>query len=202
MTGNRRLLREFYQVQTGANLVKESRDKNGGKLYLSGTIQRADKKNQNGRIYPRKLLTREFENYMKAVRESRATGELDHPEESTVSLGKISHVLREMWWDGDDMMGRIEILGTPSGKIAETIIEAGVPLGISSRGVGSTSKNESGDDFVQEDFNLICFDLVADPSTHGAYMLPESRLIESSSRLVTRPDRIFRAVNAIVMDRK
>lgn len=166
----KKLLREWEALTPDKGFIVESRDQNGGRLFLRGPMQRCEAPNQNKRIYPKQILGREFENYMKAVRENRATGELDHPDTSTVSLEKISHIVREMGWEGNTWVGRIEILPTPMGKIAETLIESGVVLGISSRGVGSTSKNESGLDIVQDDFTLICFDLVQEPSTHGAFM--------------------------------
>lgn len=123
-------------------------------------------------------------------------GELDHPDTSTVSLEKVSHVVREMWWDGNTWMGKIEVLSTPMGKILESLIDSGVTLGISSRGVGSTSTNESGLDLVQDDFTLVCFDMVAEPSTHGAYMFAEA-VDKNRGAVLSRPDRIARALNAI-----
>ena len=165
-------------------------------MFLRGPMQRCEAPNQNKRIYPRRILQREYMNLEKVVREGRATGELDHPDTSTVSLEKVSHVVREMLWEGDTWVGRIEILPTPMGKIAETLIESGVTLGISSRGVGSTSTNESGLDIVQDDFTLVCFDLVQEPSTHGAFMtLGESKKIIESVR--TRADRINVVLNEL-----
>jgi len=193
----RKVLREWQALTVETGFIKEDRSANNGRLILKGPMQRCEALNQNKRIYPRKILHREFENYMKPVREARATGELDHPENSTVSLEKVSHVVREQWWDGDTWMGRIEILPTPCGKIAETLIENGVTLGISSRGVGSTSANESGEgDIVQDDFQLVAFDLVQEPSTHGAFMrLGEA--VERTSMKMARADRIWRALNAL-----
>lgn len=194
----RQLLREWEALPvSNGKLVTESRDQNGGRLFLTGPMQRCEAPNQNKRIYPRRILQREYGNLEKVVREGRATGELDHPDTSTVSLERVSHVIREMFWDGDVWMGRIEVLtDLPMGKIAEGLINAGVTLGISSRGVGSTSTNESGLDIVQDDFTLVCFDLVQEPSTHGAFMtLGESRkLIESS---ISRADRINRVLNEL-----
>lgn len=194
----RKLLREFYGLDMAQGVLKESAAEGDGKLYLKGVIQRAGAPNQNRRIYPREILRREADNYMKVVREGRATGEADHPETSTVSVKNISHVIREMWWQGDDLMGKVEILNTPSGRILETLVEAKIPLGISSRGVGSTSKNESGYDTVEEDYNLICFDVVQEPSTVGAF-LSEGRLVEAAGPVdLPRADRIYRGVNAIL----
>lgn len=190
----RMLLREWEALpKLSSQLVKESREKNEGKLILSGIMQRADTPNQNKRIYSRRLLTREMENFEKAVRESRALGECDHPETSTVSLKNVSHIVREAWWDDNKVMGRVEILPTPAGKIIETLIESGVTVGISSRGVGSTSKNESGHDLVQDDFTLVTFDLVAEPSTPGAFMMREA--LEHLD--MSKADRIFRVLTAL-----
>jgi hypothetical protein len=189
------LLREWMPLQKEAGFLVEDLRQEGGRLTLKGPMQRCEAPNQNKRIYPRRVLQREFENYYKAVKEGRATGELDHPETSTVSLEKVSHIVREMWWDGDTWMGKIEILPTPMGKIAESLIDSGVTLGISSRGVGSTRTNEGGLDMVEDDFTLVCYDLVQEPSTHGAFMtLGESKQIETR---LSRPDRINRALNAL-----
>lgn len=191
------LLREWIALETKPGLIKESREQNGGKLILQGVIQRAEMKNQNKRIYPRGILMREVENYQKAVRENRAVGELDHPESSTVSLKNVSHVIREMRWDGDTVIGRIEVLPTPQGKILESIIDSGVTIGISSRGVGSTEKTNEGCDMVQQDFQLICFDIVSEPSTPGAYLFSEGKQYSTDVRF-NKADRIYRALNDIV----
>lgn len=192
----KKLLREWIALETKPGLVKESRESNGGKLMLQGVIQRAEMKNQNKRIYPRSILMREIENYQKAVRENRALGELDHPESSTVSLQKVSHLIREMWWDGDAVHGRVEILPTPQGKILESLIDSGVTIGISSRGVGSTEKTNEGSDVVQQDFQLICFDIVSEPSTPGAYLFGESKQYTPDVKY-RKEDRIYRILNDI-----
>lgn len=194
----KQLLREWIALETKPGFVSESREKNGGKLMLQGIIQRAEMKNQNKRIYPRQILNREVENYQKAVREGRAIGELDHPESSTVSLKNASHVIREMWWDGDAVLGRVEVLSTPQGKILESLLDSGVTIGISSRGVGSTEKTNEGSDMVQHDFQLICFDIVSEPSTPGAYLFGEGKQIFNEEVRFNKADRIFRALNDIV----
>jgi hypothetical protein len=197
VSAKRVLLREWMPLKPETGFIVESRDSNSGRLFLKGPMQRCESPNQNKRIYPRRLLQREFVNLEKVVRESRATGELDHPETSTVSLERTSHVVREMSWDGDTWMGRIEILTTPMGKIAETLIESGISLGISSRGVGSTNTNESGLDVVQDDFTLVCFDLVQEPSTHGAFMTLGESVVRDPRVGLSRADRINRALNAL-----
>jgi len=193
----KQLLREWIALDYNPKLIKEDREKNGGKLILQGIIQKADTKNQNKRIYPHDVLAREIENYQKAVRENRAVGELDHPETSSVSLKNVSHIIREMMWDGQNVIGRVEVLPTPQGKVLESLLEAGVTIGISSRGVGSTEKTNEGLDMVQPDYQIICFDIVSEPSTPGAYLMPESRQYTDAVRF-SKEDRIFRALNDIV----
>jgi hypothetical protein len=195
----KQLLREWIALDYSTDLIKESREKNGGKLMLQGIIQKADQKNQNQRVYPMDILKREIENYQKAVRENRAVGELDHPESSSVSLERVSHIIREMRWEGNNVVGRVEILPTPRGKILETLLESGVRIGISSRGVGSTEKTNEGIDMVQPDYQIICFDIVSEPSTPGAYLYSEGKSIDLNPRHVfKREDRIFRAINDII----
>lgn len=378
----KKLLREWISLDYSPSLIKESREKNDGKLIVSGIIQKADCQNQNKRIYPNDILRREIENYQKAVREKRAVGELDHPEcvssgyyllssqgwvpieevkegdniltldtnskkiveqavtkkidqqysgkmvriwndkrtieqlltpshrvllwdrknqpyyvtaaefhnlnisgdsklshsyilragiwegkdddvavlpgtdiqvdscdwaafvgiwlaegyatinselvdyngrvycvtvpngnwlarspsgqvfwtgnSSSVSLDRVSHIVREMWWDGNNVCGKIEILPTPKGQILEKLLESGVTIGISSRGVGSTEKNGEGLDVVQQDYTIICFDIVSEPSTPGAYLMPESKQYTQNLK-ISKADRIYRAINNIVL---
>lgn len=192
------LLTEWTPLSINPNLVKESRLQNGGKIMLKGVIQRSDTLNQNGRIYPRSILEREIINYQKFIRENRALGECDHPDTSVVELKNASHIVREARMEGDTVYGSVELLDTPSGKILQSLIESGVTLGISSRGVGST-KQQGGNLVVQEDFQLICFDIVSEPSTPGAFMMKESRQIRPSDLNATfnRSDRINRVFNDI-----
>jgi hypothetical protein len=195
----KQLLREWHALEYTPQMIVESKEKNGGKLVLSGIIQKSECKNQNKRMYPDQILRREIENYMKAVRENRAVGELDHPETSTVSLDRVSHILRDIWWEGNDVLGRVEVLTTqPKGQILAGLLESGVAIGISSRGVGSTEKNGSGFDVVQPDYQIICFDIVSEPSTPGAYLFTEGKLVDVKS-IFTKADRIYRALNDIVL---
>ena len=143
-------------------------------MYLSGRLQTADKKNGNGRSYPINVLKREVNNYDKVVADNRALGELDHPDDSVINLRNVSHVVTDIWWEGKDVMGKIKVLDTPSGRILKDLIKSGIKLGISSRGLGSV-KESMGNTVVQEDFELICFDIVSEPSTPDAYMYPEKR---------------------------
>jgi len=197
---DKKLLREWYMMDYKPELIKEARGA-GKRVTLRGIIQKAETKNQNGRIYPRAVLQREMENYAKAVRERRAVGELDHPERSTVNLSEVSHLITNATWDGDSVMGEIEVLPTPKGKILESLLEAGVTIGISSRGVGSTDKqrtNEGDVDMVNDDYQIICYDIVSEPSTPGAYLFKEGRSIDLDPRRTwNKADRIFRALNEI-----
>ena len=198
------LLREYYELCDGGvcqEFLTESEKKEvatGKVMYLTGVIQRAKAKNQNGRIYPRQVLEREIENYQKIVRENRALGELDHPEDSVINLKNVSHLMTEVWWEGDNVMGKCKVLNTPSGQILQSLVHSGVKLGISSRGMGSVHEDRMGNTIVEDDFNLICFDFVSDPSTIGAFMsLRESKII---NKLYTKADRLNRLLNDITRD--
>lgn len=160
---------------------REKREVENGTLYLSGRIQTADKKNGNGRSYPFKVLKREVDNYKKIVQDNRACGELDHPDDSVINLKNVSHIVTDVWWEGKDVMGKIKVLDTPSGRILKDLINAGVKLGISSRGLGSVKESMGGGIVVQEDFELICFDIVSEPSTPNAFVYPkeQSRMYEN-----------------------
>ena len=156
------------------SLLKESRTK-PGVFEVEGILQRAVAKNQNGRTYSKEILMRESKRYTdEVVKVGNAFGELDHPESPVVSLKNASHVIKELWWDGDDLMGRIELLNTPAGNIVKEICKAGHTIGISSRGTGSVQQTNEGTLEVQDDFELVCWDFVSNPSTHGAFMNPVS----------------------------
>jgi len=148
-----------------------------GKFIVEGPIQRADAKNQNGRIYPKKILQREVERYInEEIAENRALGELDHPDSSVINLKNASHNILEVWWEGNDLYGRIELLDTPSGRILKKLFEHNITVGISSRGMGSVDQLDESTVEVQDDFQLVCWDFVSNPSTHGAFM---NRVTES-----------------------
>lgn len=161
-----------------------------GKYIMAGVLQRSDAENANGRVYPHSILEREVENYKKLVRDRRALGELDHPEGSVVELKNTSHLVVDIGWDGKDVIGKVEILNTPSGKILQSLIDSNVTLGISSRGLGST-RQKNGVTLVEDDFQLICFDFVSDPSTHGAFMMKEG----VEPKVFDKPYKINRALN-------
>ena len=175
----KKLLTEFHELcKDGICLdlltEREKREVANGTLYLSGRIQTADKKNGNGRSYPFKVLKREIDNYSNVIKDNRALGELDHPDDSVINLRNVSHIVTDVWWEGKDVMGKIKVLDTPSGRILKDLINAGVKLGISSRGLGSV-KESMGNTVVREDFELICFDIVSEPSTPNAYIYPDKK---------------------------
>lgn len=194
-----KLIREYYQLCEGGvcqDLLTEDDKKfvsNGG-LMLSGLMQMAETKNGNGRVYPQSILEREVKNYAQLVKENRALGELDHPDSSVINLNNASHMVTKIWMEGNKCMGTIRVLDTPSGKILRSLVESGVQLGISSRGMGSVREN-NGITLVEDDFQLICFDMVSDPSTPGAFMMTEAR---DPSNIFTRGYKINRAVNDIL----
>tara|TARA_R110002060_G_scaffold25137_8_gene34289 strand:+ start:581 stop:1090 length:510 start_codon:yes stop_codon:yes gene_type:complete len=166
---------------------------------MKGILQKADTLNQNGRIYPEPILSREVRNYQKFIQENRALGECDHPDSSVVELKNVSHIVREAHMDGDVCVGTVELLDTPAGKILQSLVESGVTLGISSRGVGST-RQEGDYDVVQDDFQLICWDFVSEPSTPGAFMMSEGKELSSQDLKVhfNKTDRVDRVLNDIL----
>ena len=178
---SKELLREYFELcpegRCPVDRLTESEKRNisNGAVYLVGICQKSGTKNGNGRIYRKETLEREVENYQKAIQERRALGELDHPDDSVVNLKNCSHLMTKMWWDGESVMGKIEVLDTPSGKILKELVKAGVKLGISSRGMGSV-KQKNGETIVEDDFQLICFDMVSEPSTPGAFLSPSKSL--------------------------
>jgi len=143
-----------------------------GRTMVKGILQRAGAENQNGRVYPKNILEREINKYQQLIKERRALGELDHPDSSVINLKNVSHNIKEIHWEGDDVVGTVEILPTPSGNILKELLRAGILLGISSRGMGSTQPMKDNKLLVGEDFELIGWDFVSNPSTHGAFMTP------------------------------
>lgn len=193
------LLTTWEPLEYTKETIKESKELNGGKVLVKGILQKADTLNQNGRIYPKHILEREVRNYQKFIVENRALGECDHPDSSVVNLKNVSHIIREAFFEGNTVKGVVEILDTPSGKILQSLVESGVKLGISSRGVGSTTRQ--GDYYVvQDDFQLICWDFVSEPSTPGAFMMAEGKQIneEELKRVFNKSDRINRIINDIL----
>jgi hypothetical protein len=191
------LLQEYRPFKVDKLLVERSIKENKS-LIVSGVLQRAEAKNQNGRVYPRGILEREVKQYMEGpVKENRAMGELDHPESSVINLQNVSHTIKKCWWDGDDVMGNVEILSTPAGNILKALFSSGITVGISSRGMGSVEENlREGTVEVQDDYDLLCWDFVSNPSTNGAYMFAGS-MNESK---IKAPKYPYTQTNKIISD--
>jgi len=196
-----KLLQEHFNLVYDKKIIKEFKDQSQP-IVLKSILQRAESVNQNKRIYPRKILEREVENYKKAILENRSTGELDHPESSIVSLERISHVIRDIWWDNNEVWGKIEVLNTPKGKIVQELLESGISVGISSRGIGETNKDSEGNDIVSENFILVAFDLVAEPSTQNAWLTESKDIsLDEIRRMVPKSDRVNRVLNDILKNK-
>jgi hypothetical protein len=201
---NKKLLVDFITFEfVKDTLFEEASRDPSRRLIVKGVLQRAGVKNQNGRVYPLDILRRESHKYEENfIKERRALGELDHPESSVVNLQNVSHNVTEMHWDGENLVGTIEVLPTPNGNILRELFRAGIRLGISSRGLGTVQKSvKENVDMVQDDFELIAFDFVSNPSTRGAFMFPETSLAEGVKNVVQNPvtDR-WERVETIVRD--
>jgi len=198
------LLVDYITFDVSPEMISESMEKNNGRLMVKGVLQRADAKNQNGRVYPKNILIREAKKYSDInIKERRALGELDHPDSSIVNLNNVSHNITEMHWDGNDLVGSVEILSTPSGNILKELFKCGIKLGISSRGLGSVKQLGEGEVEVQSDFELIAFDFVSNPSTHGAFLRP-SNMNESVDRSIkiNKYENVNRLITDILTDNK
>ena len=193
-----KLLKEFKEFEYEV-LTEASSDGRPSRLFVKGIVQAADTLNQNGRIYPKPILFREVENYKKVVLERRATGELDHADEPVVNLKNVSHLFTDIWTEGNLVYGKIEILPTPMGNIARALIESGVKIGISSRALGSV-RNRGDADIVEDDLHLVCWDLVSEPSTPGAFMMKEAKDVDPKilNQIFSKSDRIDRVANEIL----
>ena len=181
----KQLIVDYIPFEVAPETINEAMSSNG-KLIVKGVLQRAEAKNQNGRVYPMDLLQREAKKYTSNfIREKRALGELDHPDSSVVNLNNVSHNVLEMHWDGNDLLGTIEVLTTPSGNILRELFKSGIRLGISSRGMGSVEpmKEDKDAQEVQNDFELIAFDFVSNPSTHGAFMNPVNESVNRDEQI-------------------
>jgi hypothetical protein len=176
---SKQLLTEYFALCDGGlcpDYLTESekrRMSDGEVFIMSGKIQEADGKNGNGRVYPMSILKREMRNYQKFIDERRALGELDHPDSSVVSLANVSHLITQVWWEGNNVMAKLEVLSTPAGNTLKALAESGCGIGISSRGLGSV-KEAGNHVIVEDDYNLICFDVVSDPSAPQAFVKPVS----------------------------
>ena len=186
----KQLIVDYIPFEVTPQQINESMSTNDGKLIVKGVLQRAESKNQNGRVYPKELLMREAKKYTENfIQQKRALGELDHPDSSVVNLQNASHNVMEMHFNGNDLVGTVEVLGTPSGNILKELFKSGIKLGISSRGLGSVETiGESGAQEVQPDFELIAFDFVSNPSTHGAFLSPMNESVDLSNAYEQRED--------------
>jgi len=197
----KQLIVDYIPFEILPEQISESMKENDGKLIVKGVLQRADTKNQNGRVYPKEILIREAKKYFKNfITQKRAMGELDHPESAVVNLANVSHNITEMNWNGDDLVGTVEVLGTPAGNILKELFKSGIKLGISSRGMGSVEAiNGDGDSQeVQKDFELIAFDFVSNPSTHGAFMYPMHEGVEFRVGHNTKYGKVEAIINDIL----
>ena len=201
----KQLIVDYLPFEIKQEQITESMKENDGKLVVRGVLQRAEAKNQNGRVYPKEVLVREAKKYHKEfIKQSRAMGELDHPESSVVNLTNVSHNIKEMHWEGDNLLGTVEVLRTPSGNILTELFKSGIKLGISSRGMGSVETVSEGGEQSQEvqpDFELIAFDFVSNPSTHGAFMYPMSEGVTNDVEIPAgRACGVYCKVESIVND--
>ncbi len=191
----KRLLVDTQTFSLTKEQINESLANNNGRLIVTGVLQRAEAQNQNGRVYPKEILEREVSKYKKReIKENRAYGELDHPDSSVVELKNTSHIVRDVWWNGNDVMGKVEVLKTPAGNIIKELLEAGCTVGISSRGMGSIKEMKNGAVMVEDDFDLVCWDFVSNPSTHGAFMKPLSEAVSKNNI------KSYKKINNIIRD--
>ena len=166
---SKKLLIETHTVKISPSQLTENVYRENGNLMVEGILATAEVKNGNGRYYKKELWDREMEKYDQVIKERRSMGELDHPESTVINLKNVSHLVIDYDWDGDKLMGKIEILPTPSGNILKELIKNGVTVGVSSRGMGSLEQN-GGVMEVQDDFELLCWDFVSTPSNPGSFM--------------------------------
>jgi hypothetical protein len=199
---NKQLLIDYNVFEVTPQQINESLANNGGRLIVQGVLQRAEAKNHNGRVYPMETLMREAKKYNESyITERRALGELDHPDSSVVNLNNVSHNILEMAWRGKDLVGTVEVLPTPAGNILKALFQSGIKLGISSRGLGSVKEvmREAGSAMeVQPDFELIAFDFVSNPSTHGAFLSPVNESIDKSINI--KYNNINRLISEIIRE--
>lgn len=179
---NKQVLIETQLFTIRPGMLTEGKVSGRGNPMVEGILATAEVRNGNGRYYSRSLWEREIEKYSNCIKENRALGELDHPESTIINLKNVSHNITEIWWDGDHVMGKIEILPTPSGNILKALIESGITVGVSTRGMGSL-KDKDGILEVQDDFEFVCVDFVSTPSNPGSFMKPlnESKVLEESN---------------------
>ena len=190
---NKELLIETNLFQPVKGLISEGKTSDRGLPLVEGILATAEVKNGNGRYYPKALWEREISKYMESVKENRALGELDHPETTVINLKNVSHNITDIWWNRDHIMGKIEILPTPSGNILKALIESNITVGVSSRGTGSLKAGETVME-VQDDFDLLCWDFVSTPSNPGSYMHVINESIDSSTKDYTKVNQIIKEI--------
>jgi hypothetical protein len=198
-----KLLREFYELCEGGvcqDLLTEAEKRavrENNTMFITGKLQEGGTVNGNMRKYPVEIMEREVKKYSEMVKDNRALGELDHPESSIINLSNVSHMVIDIWMDGPAVMGKCKVLDTPSGQILRSLVDAGVKIGISSRGMGSV-KEHQGTTIVEDDFQLICFDIVSEPSTPNAFMaLSENKLMNEQ---VEKNNKVLNLINSILED--
>ncbi len=207
---SKQLLQEYFELcpegRCPIHVLTESakREVMDVAVYLVGIVQKAGTKNGNVRVYRKETLKREVENYQKSIDERRSLGELDHPDSSVVNLQNVSHNVRRIWWEGNTVMGEVEVLSTPAGNILKELFKNGIKLGISSRGLGSVKelREANGDNTVevQDDFELICWDFVSNPSTHGAFMAPLQESVNGNTTIINPYKKINNIITEILCD--
>lgn len=195
------LLVDYTPFHVEPAMITESEAANNGRVIVTGVLQRAGAPNQNERVYPKHILEREVDKYKQTeIAQRRALGELDHPESSVVNLSNVSHNVLDVWWKGNDLYGKVEVLPTPAGNILKELLGMNITLGISSRGMGSVKQMAEGTVEVQDDFELVCWDFVSNPSTHGAFMRP-SGINESVNKIaVDKYNRVNNIINEMLCD--
>jgi hypothetical protein len=188
----------LIETQTfSAKPVKLAEGKgSNGNILVQGILATAEVKNGNGRYYSKDLWEREIDKYMESVNANRALGELDHPDSSIINLKNVSHNIKKIWWDGDNVMGTIELLPTPSGNILSALFQNNIPVGVSSRGMGSLKQMGELME-VQDDFELLCWDFVSTPSNPGSYMKEAGMMNESK---LPNQNKQYQKVNSIITD--
>lgn len=199
MNNNKQLLVDVISFDYSKELINESlRNNPETNLIVKGILQRANSKNQNGRVYPEETLKKAAQIYNESfIKERRALGELDHPNSEIVNLKNVSHNILSLWWDGSDLCGEIEILSTPSGNILKELFKSNIRLGVSSRALGSVKKISESTDEVQDDLNIVCWDFISNPSVKGAFVFPEKQLQESIKNPITNK---WESVEIIIRD--
>lgn len=201
---SKQLLVDYIAFEISPTILSEAKESNpNSPLQVKGILQKANEKNQNGRSYPRDILEREVDNYRKNfVNERRAVGELDHPNTSVVELKNVSHNITEVHWEGDNVVGTVEILTTPAGNILRELIKSNIRLGISSRGLGSVKESRDGGVIVGDDFELVAWDFVSNPSTRGAFMSPTviNEGVDTSTSKTSRNEYIESLIRDIISE--